>query len=930
SSFFSFGSIEARLLIAMTKHLNFAQAVRYVLTGKLPLGNLSSHDYSEGTGVRFANLMPIAGETREILESKLAGIDREIRSLTLGRGDVFSSVGRQNISREYARATDIRNQLLRSLGRSEVRDLLVMKEEARQAIKNSREAIGLKTLEQMKRLANELTLAYAGIEESTSPQDILRNVKTIAEDIEGFKELGSLVLLTEIETALKILNAEMAKLSGEIETLNRSKPSSQSIPDMGGSKKAGFVVYANNGVSFAVTGNPSQDVVVATTALGQAGLSVSNMGDGVVRYRDVRIDLKGNSYDIMQQVDAALRRRSDRGRSEARSDLEKVRKFYTDKRPQHPIAPILDKVIQMLDQGNDEDALKGLEEAITLAIKDYNTFGLGMMERVPSQETLAYAESFRMLQAVREAIVTTTEKDEASVIFEALDIIRRYAGGPVHRRDSGDLPSLTRAIQGEYERTGRALTPAVRAHIDRVMSKLEVVNSSPKLKEGVKVTPEMIAKAGAPKTEADRIILEARTYIPDIAKALSLSPSEFGDFLIDRNVDENGKARKGTIKDIQDPYLIGEIARLGLAGEKFSGAPETGNIHEELAKRLRSLFTPGTVDLMLAQVTVWEDGNIYMAPGAGAAFQRGLNVAEDMLRSEASVEEFKKPGSVIRRLETQVGPFTVVAEYYPYPEEMQKGYVKFFYGNVNASYALVAWAGEIISETDARSRLAKAYEELIPALQGKLDRKETIGDHSFDYLLKPILARAEARTVLIEEEQPLKIGTQDGRDLTITWKRAYSAIGLQINSIYIEAAQSGKKSKGAWIGQESLGYKQALTLEGSPTFELRFISGGKGRTSQEPAQVKLLVSVRSEAKGISVRKNAVGHRMIYAPNSTGKNNRVDDAQTFLTGVLDLDLGSVQIYAPRLVSELDDIMDEEVSAQLLAVLTPEDYVVHLKT
>ncbi|MFA7255789.1 MAG: hypothetical protein WC133_06805, partial [Candidatus Omnitrophota bacterium] len=41
SSFFSFGSIEARLLIAMTKHLNFAQAVRYVLTGKLPLGNLS-------------------------------------------------------------------------------------------------------------------------------------------------------------------------------------------------------------------------------------------------------------------------------------------------------------------------------------------------------------------------------------------------------------------------------------------------------------------------------------------------------------------------------------------------------------------------------------------------------------------------------------------------------------------------------------------------------------------------------------------------------------------------------------------------------------------------------------------------------------------------------------------------------------------------
>ncbi|MFA7255907.1 MAG: hypothetical protein WC133_07450, partial [Candidatus Omnitrophota bacterium] len=41
-------------------------------------------------------------------------------------------------------------------------------------------------------------------------------------------------------------------------------------------------------------------------------------------------------------------------------------------------------------------------------------------------------------------------------------------------------------------------------------------------------------------------------------------------------------------------------------------------------------------------------------------------------------------------------------------------------------------------------------------------------------------------------------------------------------------------------------------------------------------------------------------------------------------------GSVQIYAPRLVSELDDIMDEEVSAQLLAVLTPEDYVVHLKT
>ncbi|MFA5087695.1 MAG: hypothetical protein WC552_01520 [Candidatus Omnitrophota bacterium] len=202
---------------------------------------------------------------------------------------------------------------------------------------------------------------------------------------------------------------------------------------------------------------------------------------------------------------------------------------------------------------------------------------------------------------------------EREVLEEAQDIARNYDEDD--RYNPNTIDELAWEVRAGYGRRGFRMTLPLWQHIDRVMSKLELVGPPrtfarwvgrrPRLTSEAKAELErlqsgkldaviaQVEKGDVPvvtyKDEKAKMVEEAQR---EIAIILGLSDGQF----TDRQIDDHLQKQIPVRKDITSLETIYDIARLALAGRLFYGEKSA------LIRRLKYLYSDKTAEALAAMV----------------------------------------------------------------------------------------------------------------------------------------------------------------------------------------------------------------------------------------------------------------------------------------------------------------------------------------
>lgn len=364
-------------------------------------------------------------------------------------------------------------------------------------------------------------------------------------------------------------------------------------------------------------------------------------------------------------------------------DLQKLGRQFSGR---HRIQPVLARAIALLNEKNLRAAWEELAQAEAITTRDYNIFGLTkfamdskdtpsleelmkmLMEgrkdefhRIMDQNRAAeapmkyYYQFVKAVAKIRGDVAAAMEADgqsllapasESAIVEEAADIVRRYGGEP-DRYDPYTIDDLRMMIQHEYENSGYALTPAILAHIDRVMDQLHVIGRKPILTEQAdakfdRLSTEQLDRdidilerggmgtlPSTRETETERIVDEARE---DIGILLRMSQDDF----VNKQIDDHQQSHLPVRQNITDLDVIHEIVRLGLAGSAFRGT------RQQLEERLRYLFSDLTVENMMAMTTLTGDRLTMDLEGVYIIFSVP-NTTDELLRGDSAT--MKLPGA---------------------------------------------------------------------------------------------------------------------------------------------------------------------------------------------------------------------------------------------------------------------------------------------
>lgn len=275
----------------------------------------------------------------------------------------------------------------------------------------------------------------------------------------------------------------------------------------------------------------------------------------------------------------------------------------------HPIWPHLNGAVNDIQHQRYQDAWDKLANAQSFAIAEYN-------EHFPAKQTSTispgtgdstvdrWREPMEFIQKLQTVLsyrsLTSFERQPVVInqyleVVEALDIVRRYGGGPPEMYDPQNMKQMQMLISEEYKARGLALTPDLLAHINRVMDKLEIVDGKPKIKRSVTVSFDQVLECGKPNSARFILIDECRSFIADV---ISVEDKDFTDYAIDLKLKRPNKI------NLPDLELISEVVRLGLNGQSFSSGLTN------LINRLSVFFAPETLGPMIHMLYIDPDGII--------------------------------------------------------------------------------------------------------------------------------------------------------------------------------------------------------------------------------------------------------------------------------------------------------------------------------